>query len=279
MSMPQQTIEKAVSYKGNGLHSGVPVTMTFKPAPVDTGIVFVRTDIEGHPSVLAHIDNVTNTMRATTLENGQAKVFTIEHVMAAFHAMGIDNCYVELDSPEPPVGDGSSAVFIQMIEDAHIVAQDKARKVHKIRRSHSAYDGDKFIVAIPYDGLRMTFTSINDHPMLQTQQFDITITPDTFKENIGSARTVGFMKELEALRAMGLAKGGTLENAVVYDDTTCLSELRYEDELVRHKILDVMGDLYLLGPIEGHIIAVKSSHALNARLAQSIVDEIREAQS
>ena len=241
MSKPQQTIKKAVSYQGIGLHSGEPVHMVFKPAPEDTGIVFVRTDIEGHPSVRAHIDNVTNTMRATTLENGEAKVFTVEHVMAAFSAMNIDNCYIEMDSPEPPVG-------------------------------------DRFIVILPYDGYRMTFTSINSHPLLGTQQCDFEVSPEYFKAHIGSARTIGFMKELEQLQAMGLAKGGSLDNALVYDDEKCLSIPRFEDELVRHKALDVIGDLFLLGPIEGHVIALKSSHELNSRLARSIMEEIRETQ-
>ena len=271
MSKPQQTIKQAVSYQGIGLHSGEPVNMVFKPAPENTGIVFVRTDIEGHPSVRAHIDNVTNTMRATTLENGEAKVFTVEHVMAAFSAMNIDNCYIEMDSPEPPVGDGSSAVFIGLIEEAGIQEQTAPRQVYKVTRSHAIYDGDRFVVILPYDGYRITFTSINSHPLLGTQHCD-------FKEHISAARTIGFMKELEQLQAMGLAKGGNLDNALVYDDEKCLSVPRFDDELVRHKALDVMGDLFLLGPIEGHVIALKSSHELNSRLARSIMEEIRETQ-
>ena len=278
MSKPQQTIKKAVSYQGIGLHSGEPVHMVFKPAPEDTGIVFVRTDIEGHPSVRAHIDNVTNTMRATTLENGEAKVFTVEHVMAAFSAMNIDNCYIEMDSPEPPVGDGSSAVFIGLIEEAGIQEQTAPRHVYKVTRSHAIYDGDRFVVILPYDGYRITFTSINSHPLLGTQHCDFEVSPEYFKEHISAARTIGFMKELEQLQAMGLAKGGSLDNALVYDDEKCLSVPRFDDELVRHKALDVIGDLYLLGHIEGHVIALKSSHELNSRLARSIMEEIRETQ-
>ena len=166
MSKPQQTIKQAISYQGIGLHSGEPVNMVFKPAPENTGIVFIRTDIEGHPSVRAHIDNVTNTMRATTLENGEAKVFTVEHLMAAFSAMNIDNCYIEMDSPEPAVGDGSSAVFINLIEEAGIVEQAAPRHTYKVTRSHAIYDGDRFVLILPYDGYRMTFTSINSHPLL-----------------------------------------------------------------------------------------------------------------
>ena len=150
--------------------------------------------------------------------------------------------------------------------------------MYKVKRSHSIYDGDRFILIVPYDGYRVTFTSINPHPLLGTQQCDFDVTPEYFKEHIARARTIGFVKELEQLQAMGLAKGGSTDNALVYDDTTCLSVPRFEDELVRHKALDVIGDLYLLGPIEGHVIALKSSHELNSRLAHSIIEEIRETQ-
>lgn len=278
MSKPQQTIKQAVSYQGIGLHSGKPVTMVFKPAPDNTGIVFVRTDIEGMPSVRAHIDNVTNTMRATTLENGDAKVFTVEHVLAAFSAMNIDNCYIEMDSPEPPVGDGSSAVFVDLILQAGIQEQKSLRQVYRVKKSHTIYDGHRFILIVPYDGYRVTFTSVNPHPLLGTQQCDFDVTPEYFEEHISAARTIGFVKELEQLQAMGLAKGGNTDNALVYDDETCLSVPRFDDELVRHKALDVIGDLYLLGPIEGHVIALKSSHELNSCLARSIMEEIRETQ-
>ncbi|WP_273420849.1 UDP-3-O-acyl-N-acetylglucosamine deacetylase [Veillonella caviae] len=278
MSKPQQTIKQAVSYQGIGLHSGEPVTMVFKPAPDNTGIVFVRTDIEGMPSVRAHIDNVTNTIRATTLENGDAKVFTVEHVLAAFSAMNIDNCYIEMDSPEPPVGDGSSAVFVDLILQAGIQEQKSLRQVYKVKKSHTIYDGHRFILIVPYDGYRVTFTSVNPHPLLGTQQCDFDVTPEYFKEHISAARTIGFVKELEQLQAMGLAKGGNTDNALVYDDEICLSVPRFDDELVRHKALDVIGDLYLLGPIAGHVIALKSSHELNSRLARSIMEEIRETQ-
>ncbi len=276
MLLQQKTLNEEITYQGVGLHSGLPVTMTFKPAAADTGIVFVRTDLPDCPSVKAEPANVTNTMRATTLEAGAAKVLTVEHVVAAFSGLGIDNCNVEVDSPEPPVGDGSAAVFVDLIEKAGIVTLDAVRNVHKVKRSHSIYDGDRFIVILPYDGLRVTFTSINPHPLLGTQQVDVTLDTDVFKKEISSARTVGFMKELEQLQAAGLAKGGSLENVLVYDDTKCLSVPRFDDELVRHKILDILGDLFLLGPIQGHIIALKSSHELNSKLAKSVLEELKE---
>lgn len=275
MILHQKTLKKEIQYKGAGLHSGAPVTMVFKPAPENTGIVFVRTDLEGHPSVKADIDNVTNTMRQTTLECGDAKVFTVEHVMAAMNAMNVDNCYIEMDSPEPPVADGASHVFVGLIKQVGLVEQEAERYIHRVQKVHSIYDGDRFITLLPYDGLRITFTSINSHPMLGTQYADFEITPESFEREISPARTIGFLKELEQLREMGLAKGGNLENALVYDDTKCLSVPKFDNELVRHKMLDILGDLYLVGPIKGHIIAVKSSHELNSKLSHSLVKEIR----
>ena len=274
--MKQQTIRKAISYEGAGLHSGLPVQMRILPSEPNTGITFVRTDLPGTPSVKADIRNVTNTMRATTLEDGEAKVFTVEHILAAFYGMAIDNCVIELDSPEPPIADGGSATFVQLIKEAGIVEQEADRYVYVVKQSHGIYEEDKFIIIRPYDGFRVTFTSINSHPMLGTQHADYEINPDVFATEIAPARTIGFTKEIEQLQAMGLAKGGSTENVIVYDDTTCLSELNFPDELVRHKILDILGDLFLVGHLKGHIIAVKSSHNLNSRLSREILKEMQE---
>lgn len=276
MVLKQKTLLKPIQYKGTGLHSGLPVTMTLRPAEANTGIVFIRTDLPGQPSVKAIAANVTSTNRATTLEDGDAKVFTVEHLLAAFYGLQIDNCYVELDSPEPPVGDGSAAVFVDLMKSAGIDVLDAHRAVYAVKRSHAIYDGDRYIVILPYDGLRVTFTSVNSHPLLGTQQVDILLNSENFETDISPARTIGFMNELEQLQAMGLAKGGSIENVLVYDDTKCLSAPRFDDELVRHKILDVLGDLFLLGPIKGHIIALKSSHELNSRLAREILQEMKE---
>ena len=274
--MKQQTISKAITYSGNGLHSGLPVHMRIVPSEVNTGITFVRTDLPGAPSVKADIRNVTNTMRATTLEDGEAKVFTVEHILAAFYGMAIDNCIIELDSPEPPIADGGAATFVALIKEAGIVEQEAERYVHVLQGSYSIYEEDKFITIRPYDGFRVTFTSMNSHPMLGTQHADFEINPDVFEREIAPARTIGFTKEIEQLQAMGLAKGGSTDNVIVYDDTTCLSELKFPDELVRHKILDILGDLFLVGHLKGHIIAVKSSHNLNSRLSREILKEMQE---
>lgn len=277
MTENQQTIAADIAYQGIGLHSGVAVNMVLRPAPVDTGIVFVRSDLEGKPSVKAHISKVTNTMRATTLEDGDAKVFTVEHILSALYALQIDNCYVEMDAAEPPVADGSGDVFAQLILQAGIVKQEAPRRIFAVKKAHAIYAADKYIAILPYDGFRITFASINRHPMLGTQIADYEITPENYLQNIARARTIGFMHEIEALKAMGLAKGGSLENCIVYDDEKCLSELRFDDELVRHKVLDVLGDVSLLGPIKGHIIALKSSHELNAQLSRAIYEEMKEA--
>ncbi len=272
--MQQTTIAKAITYTGIGLHSGQDVTITIKPAPPDTGIVFVRIDLPGAPQVEATANNVTNVTRATTLEKGLAKVLTVEHLLAAFFAMEVDNCLIEINAAEPPVGDGSSLPFVQMIQEAGVVEQNASRLFVAVTEAQTVRINDKFITILPYDGFRVTFTSINSHPMLGVQFGDYEITRDSFISEIASARTIGFMHEVELLKSQGLALGGSLENAVVYDDVKALTPLRFQDELVRHKILDIIGDLGLAGRIRGHVIAVKSSHALNTALAKKIVDHI-----
>lgn len=268
----QTTVASRVTYTGIGLHSGRDVTVALNPAPAGSGIVFERTDLTGRPRVAALAANVTNTMRATTLEQGEAKVFTVEHLLAAFYALGIDNCLVEISSVEPPVGDGSSLPFLTLIESAGIAAQDKLRRPPVIIKEALAVRyPDKFIAILPYDGFRITFTSTNPHPLLGVQFGDYEITPEVFARELAPARTIGFMHEVEALKAQGLALGGSLDNAVVYDDEQCLTPLRFPDELVRHKILDVIGDLALAGRIAGHVVAVRSGHALNTALAKQIV--------
>ena len=270
MKRNQHTIGKDVTYKGLGLHSGMPVTMTMHPAAPGTGIIFKRSDLPGGPEVPAQSRYITNTLRATTLEKGEAKVFTVEHVLSALYALQIDNCVIEMDSPEPPVGDGSAKTFCDMVEEAGIETQDEMIPILALDTSAAVYEDNKFITALPYDGLRITFTSINPHPLLGTQMRDVVIDHDSYMKEIAPARTIGFTWELEAMRKMGLGKGGTLENAVVYSETECLSQLRVPDELVRHKILDILGDISLVGPLHAHIIAVLGSHKLNAELSEKL---------
>ena len=270
MKRNQHTIGKDVTYKGLGLHSGMPVTMTMHPAAPGTGIIFKRSDLPGGPEVPAQSRYITNTLRATTLEKGEAQVFTVEHVLSALYALQIDNCVIEMDSPEPPVGDGSAKTFCDMVEEAGVETQDEMIPILTLDTSAAVYEDNKFITALPYDGLRITFTSINPHPLLGTQMRDVVIDHDSYMKEIAPARTIGFTWELEAMRKMGLGKGGTLENAVVYSETECLSQLRFPDELVRHKILDILGDISLVGPLHAHIIAVLGSHKLNAELSEKL---------
>ena len=271
----QTTLNSEVSYTGVGLHSGVDVHMTLQPAPANTGIVFVRSDLPGMPRIEAKASNVTSTVRATTIEADGIKLFTIEHLMSAFNAMGIDNCLVLIDAEEPPVADGSSKVFAELMAKAGIKVLDALRREIVIDRLYRVDDGDKFILAVPYDGFRVSFTSINPHPLIGIQYGNYEITPESYLSEVAPARTIAYEAEIEALREMGLGLGGTLENVIVYNDDGWMNELRYPDELVRHKILDIVGDLRLTGFIRGHIIAVKSGHALNTTMAKLLAEEFK----
>lgn len=268
--MKQKTLAKAITYSGNGLHSGLEVTMTLKPAPVGTGVVYVRKDLADIPSIHARPELVSSTVKATTIAENGAEVFTVEHLMAAFSMMEVDNVIVEMNSPEPPVTDGSAKVFCELIKQAGLIEQEAERQVYAVDREFSVYDKEKYIVVKPYEEYRISFTSINKHPLLGTQYFDITLTPESFAKEIMSARTVAFTQELEMLKKLGLGKGGTLENCVVFDNEKILSVPRFDNELIRHKILDVIGDLYLLGPIKAHVICVTTGHAFNSAVAKKI---------
>lgn len=268
----QRTLKTEISYTGIGLHSGREVHATLKPAPEDTGIVFVRTDLPGAPQIHAKAENVTSTLRATTVEEDGHKVFTIEHLMSAFHAHRIDNAYVELDSEEPPVADGASLVFFELMAKAGIAEQAKDRKeivIDKVYRIDDEKTG-RFVMVLPYEGFRVSFTSLNPHKLIGVQYEDFHIDEAVYHKEIAPARTIAYEKEIQALREMGLGLGGSLENVIVYNDEGWLNPLHFEDELVRHKILDVIGDLRLAGIIRGHVIAAASGHALNTQLAKEI---------
>lgn len=271
--MPRQrTLRSSISCVGVGLHSGKDVRLELKPAEVDSGIVFLRTDLPTRPAIHATAANVTATLRATTLEENGAKVFTIEHLMSALNACQIDNCTIEISAEEPPVLDGNSIEFFRMIRAAGIVEQSAERKIIRLDKIYRV-DGDegkRFIMALPYDGLRVSFVSVNPHPLIGIQYADFEITEEIYEREIAPARTIAYEKEVDALRAMGLGLGGTLENVIVYNDAGWLNKLNYPDELVRHKILDVIGDLRLAGIFNCHIVAAASGHALNTQLAKKI---------
>lgn len=271
--MPKQrTIRNNVSCVGIGLHSGKEVRLELKPAAVDSGIIFLRTDLPTRPAIHATAANVTATLRATTLEENGAKVFTIEHLMSALNAWRIDNCTIEISEEEPPVLNGNSIEFFRMIRAAGVVEQSAERKLIRLDKIYRV-DGDegkRFIMALPYDTLRVSFVSVNPHPLIGIQYADFEITEDIYEREIAPARTIAYEREIDALRAMGLGLGGTLENVIVYNDDGWLNALNYPDELVRHKILDVIGDLRLAGIFNCHIVAAASGHALNTQLAKKI---------
>lgn len=271
----QRTLKNAVEKVGVGLHSGVKVRLKLKPAEVDCGIIFTRTDLNGAPKIHATAANVTSTLRATTIEENGAKVFTIEHLMSAINACRIDNCEIELDAEEPPVLGGNSIDFFELIQSAGIVEQDKNRREIKLQKIYrvDSDDGKKFIIALPYESFRVTFTSINPHKLIGIQYGDFEVTEEIYKTEIAPSRTIAYEKEIDALRQMGLGLGGTIENVIVYNDEGWLNPLKYPDELVRHKILDVIGDMRLAGIFNCHIIASASGHALNTKLAKKIYSD------
>ena len=270
----QQTLKESFVFEGIGLHSGKPVRIKFVPAEPDTGVVFVRSDLAEKTKIIALADQVTSTQRATTLGNGTNKVFTVEHILAALYLMGIDNCQIEMNSPEPPAADGSSKIYCELILKAGVLPQNTLLQYLTVEKSFQVYDQKRYITIQPYEGYRISFISENSHPELGTQFYDIELDDENGIAEIAPARTIGFVEELEILKANNLALGGSLENALVYDKDKSLNEPRFPDELVRHKILDVIGDLALCGfRIKGHVIASQSAHSLNAELAKQLQEE------
>ena len=272
----ERTLASRVVYDGIGLHSGKPVHIEIAPAPPRTGIQFARIDLPEALPVAATAANVTATLRATTIAAGTLKFFTIEHLMSALHVSGVDNCLVLLNAEEPPVVDGSARTFFRLIAEAGTVEQDAERRVTVIDRVYRVDDGSHFVMAVPYDGLRVSFTSLNDHPLIGVQYYDIEVTPESYGKEIAPARTIAYEKEVAALQANGLGLGGSLETVIVYNDEGWMNPLNFPNELVRHKILDVLGDIRLAGVIRGHIIAVASGHALNTALAKQIAEERKQ---
>ncbi|HXJ71692.1 MAG TPA: bifunctional UDP-3-O-[3-hydroxymyristoyl] N-acetylglucosamine deacetylase/3-hydroxyacyl-ACP dehydratase [Candidatus Dormibacteraeota bacterium] len=273
----QQTLRQSVSYSGIGLHSGNRVTMTLLPAPPGSGIRFRRVDLEGKPEIEARIENVTQTNRSTTLARGNAKIQTVEHILATLAGYGVDNAIIELDANEPPIGDGSSREYGKMVEHAGIAPQGEARAVFYVAEPLQLQNEETLMSIFPHDRLKISCTSA-DKAGRFSQFFSIEITPETWKREIVNARTFCFFEEIEYLIKNGLIKGGSLENAVVIRDDAVLTTepLRYPEEFVRHKILDIIGDLSLLGrPICGHVVAVRPSHSANCELARLLQVQIR----
>lgn len=273
----QKTIAKEISYSGIALHTGNETTITFKPAPPDSGIKFVRTDISGNPEIAAHASKVADVVRGTNIKEGDAKLYTVEHLLAALLGFGIDNIIIELNSNEPPVGDGSASIFVDMIQKAGTKEQKAPRHSCSLKETVWVSDNGAIAVALPSDKLSISCTIAFNHPEVTAQYITLTIDEDTFKKEISPARTFCFYNEVEQLMDQGLIKGGSLDNAVVIGNGEIFSKehLRFKDEFVRHKILDLLGDLCLIGrPIKAHIIAIKPGHNLNIKLAKKIYQSI-----
>lgn len=271
----QRTIASPIECSGIGLHSGQKVHMKILPAASNTGIIFKRTDLRDGLEIKAVSENVVDTRLNTTLGKNRARVKTAEHLLAALSGLGIDNVVMELDAPEVPIMDGSAASYIYLLTSAGIRRQSDLQRFIKVREPIEIKDGDRFAAIYPSDIPEITYEIDFDHPLLKKQRYHYRASEDAFVREIGRARTFGFLKEVEYLQARGFAKGGSLDNAIVIGDYRILNVegLRYTDEFVRHKILDSIGDLSLAGsPVIGHFHAVKSGHALNAKLVQRLLD-------
>lgn len=274
----QHTLNRAVSFSGVGLHSGNRVNMTILPAPPDTGLRFRRVDLEGKPEVEARVENVTDTTRSTTLARGNIKIHTVEHVLAALAGCGVDNAIIELDANEPPIADGSAREFCRLIQSAGLLAQDARRQPYAVSEPIQLELGESVLTLLPGEGFRVSCTSADTRGRF-TQFFSTEITPRTFERELAHARTFCFYEEIAYLIQNGLIRGGSLENAVVIREDAVLTTepLRYPDEFVRHKMLDLVGDLALVGrPLHGHLIALKPGHAANCELARRIVAQMQK---
>lgn len=269
----QNTIQKEVSVQGKGLHTGKEIKMNLRPAPADTGIVFIRTD-KNNERIKANVSSVSDTAFATTLKSNGARVGTVEHLLASFSGLCIDNVFVELNGPEVPILDGSALPFITLIREAGLEKQAQALSCIRILKPIVVMEGPCQIAITPYDGTRITYRVFYTHPAFGEQKMGIDITTMKFVSELAPARTFGFLRDVEMMKSKGLARGGSLDNAIVLNDSEVINggQLRFKDEFVRHKILDAIGDLSLIGaPIFGHIIANKSGHTLHIKLLKKIL--------
>lgn len=271
----QKTIRKKTAVTGIGIHSGDPCTLTFRPAPPDTGVYFIRADLPGTPSLKVLAQNVKATSWQTVIANEHFSVATIEHCVSALSALRIDNLFIELDGPEIPICDGSAKDFLKALQAVGMVEQDQPRKYCYITEPIYFSEGDKHAYVLPYHGLRLSVTIDFPHPKIGKQQIDIDINEESFSREIASARTFGFLKDVEALQAQGYAKGGSYANAIVLDEKNILNPegLRYADEFVRHKTLDALGDLVTLGmPLMGQVVLHKAGHDIMNKLVRKIIE-------
>ncbi len=272
----QRTLNNTIRATGVGLHTGEKVYLTLKPAAVNTGIVFRRTDLDPVVEIQAKAMNVGDTTLSTSLVNGDVRVSTVEHLLSAMAGLGIDNAIIDVTAPEVPIMDGSAGPFVFLIQSAGIIEQDAPKKFIRIKKLVEVSQEDKTASFKPFDGFKVTFTIHFDHPAFKERNKEVTVdfSSTSFVKEVSRARTFGFMHEFEYLRSQGLARGASMDNAIAVDDAQVLNEdgLRYEDEFVKHKVLDAIGDLYLLGnSLIGEFNAFKSGHALNNMLLRELL--------
>ncbi|MBL8525733.1 MAG: UDP-3-O-acyl-N-acetylglucosamine deacetylase [Betaproteobacteria bacterium] len=274
----QRTLKNKVPATGVGVHLGHRVEMLIRPAPPDTGIVFCRTDMPGAPTVKAHALNVNDTRMSTRIEDSKtgARVATVEHLMSAFAGLGIDNAYVDLSAEEVPIMDGSAGPFIFLLQSAGIEEQGKAKRYIRVKKAIELKEKDRFVSLSPFNGFKLKFNIQFDHPVFEKSANDIEVdfAKVSFAKEVARARTFGFTHEVEAMHSMGLGRGGSLDNVIVIDDFRVLNNdgLRFDDEFVKHKALDAVGDLYMLGhPLIGEFRGVKSGHAMNNQLVRALL--------
>lgn len=274
----QRTPNKVIQASGVGLHSGEKVLLTLHPAPINTGIIFRRTDLDPVVEIKASYESVYDTMLCTSLQHEGTKVATVEHLLSALAGLGIDNAYIDINAPEIPIMDGSAAPFVFLIQSAGIREQSAKKRYIRILKPVRVEDNDKYIQFLPYDGYKISFKIDFDHPVFnskpQTAIFDFSAT--SYIKQISRARTFGFLSDYEKLRQAGLVNGGSLDNAIVVDDYRVMNEdgLRFEDEFVKHKVLDAIGDLYLLGSsLIGAVEGYKSGHELNNKLVKALMQQ------
>jgi UDP-3-O-[3-hydroxymyristoyl] N-acetylglucosamine deacetylase/3-hydroxyacyl-[acyl-carrier-protein] dehydratase len=274
MSALQQTIGKEVTYSGIGVHTGNTTSITFKPAPTDHGYVFIRADLPGKPRVEVDPDNVVieDAIRQTALGHGEERIYTVEHALSAVRGLGIDNVIMEVEGNELPIGDGSAKPFVDVLLEAGLESQDRPRNVITLNEPIWLFKNGLELAVVPSNSFEITFKINYDHPAIGIRSASFPITPETFVKEIAPARTFCFLKDVEEIRAQGKIKGGSLDCALVIDDEGFVNDdLRFEDEIIRHKILDVIGDFALLGaPLQAHVVAVRSGHQFNVEFVRKI---------
>lgn len=274
----QRTLKAVVKATGIGLHGGRRVEMTLRPAAPDTGIVFRRVDLDPPVELPCDPYAVVDTRMCSGLQKGAAKIGTVEHLMSALSGLGVDNCYVDVDAPEIPIFDGSAAPFVFLLQSVGFEVQNTPKRFLRVKKAVEYVEGDKYVRLLPYDGFKLSFAIHFNHPAIDNTATDITVdfASQQYARDVARARTFGFVQDLEVLIGMGLAQGGSLDNAIVLDEYKVLNAdgLRYDDEFVKHKILDAIGDLYLCGyPLLAHYVANKAGHALNNQILRVLLED------